>query len=151
VDKNSYTEEKKRIPVIHEELHITSPNYASITGKRLFIKPNFFNKLDQKLSKDSVRLYDINFSYAYTDVDSLAIILPAGYNLESMPKDIAVDSKFGTYNMSFKVDENSIRIIRKHERPVATFPSSDYNDLVTFYDAIYKADRSQLVFVKKEN
>ena len=150
VEKNSYTEDKKRIPAIHEELHITSPNCASITGKRLFIKPNFFNKSDQRLLKDSVRLYDISFRSAYKDVDTVTITLPAGYSLEAMPKDVAISNKFGTYAISYKVTENTIQLLRTNERSVANFPASDYADLVTFFDAIYKADRSQFVFVKKE-
>ena len=151
VEKNNYTEEKKRIPLIHQELHITSPNYASITGKRLFIKPNIFNKSLYKLSKDSIRLYDINISSAYRDIDSVNIALPAGYTLEAMPKDVALNTKFGTYSISYKIKDNTVLMLRTDERSAATFPASDYNDLVTFYDAIYKADRSQLVFVKKEN
>ncbi len=30
------------------------------------------------------------------------------------------------------------------------FPAKDYNDLVEFYDVIYKADRTKIVLVKKD-
>jgi len=29
------------------------------------------------------------------------------------------------------------------------FPAKDYSDLVSYYDAIYKADRNRVVLVKK--
>ena len=150
VEKNEYSEEKKRIPVIREILHITSPNYAGITGKRLFIKPNLFNKFSTRLSKDSTRRYDIVFKTAYKDVDSVTIALPAGYTLEAAPKNVSINNQFGAYNISYIVNENNIRVVRINEVAVATFPASDYNELVKYYDAIYKSDRNQLVFVKKE-
>lgn len=151
VEKNEYSEEKKSIPVVHQNLHITSPGYASLTGKRLFVKPNMFNKSNLKLSKDSVRKYAINFHWPYRDVDSVNITLPEGYRLESMPKDVALNTKFGNYSISFTTDGSHLKMIRTDERSANTFPAADYNDLVAFYDAIFKADRSQFVFVKKEN
>ena len=151
VEKSDYKEVKSRIPVIDEDLHITSPAYAGITGKRLFIKPNLFNKSSIKLTKDSTRQYPIEFISAFKDIDTLSIALPAGYALEAMPKDVMLNSKFGSYTISFKVDDNSITAIRTEEGSAATFPAADYNDLVNYYDAMYKADRGQIVFVKKEN
>ncbi len=151
VEKSNYAELKKKIPMVNEDLHITSPNYASLTGKRLFIKPDIFNKSNRKLSKDSIRLYDICFTSAYRDVDSVFITLPPGYSLEAIPKDLSLNTKFGTYSIGYRIKDNIIEMIRTDERSAATFPASDYNDLVAFYDAIYKADRNQLVFVKKDN
>ena len=151
VEKSNYTEEKSRIPLIREDLHITSPNYAAITGKRLFVKPNLFNKTSTKLSKDSVRQYNIAIKSSYKDVDTIVIKVPAGYTLEALPKDIALESKFGKYSISFKVADNTIMMLRTSEVSAITLPATDYLDLVKYYDAMYKADYSQIVFVKKDN
>ncbi|TKK71951.1 DUF3857 domain-containing protein [Ilyomonas limi] len=151
VEKNDYSEVKGRIPVIHEDLHITSPNYASITGKRLFIKPNLFNKTGTKLSKDSARVYDIAISSSYMDVDTVIIQIPAGYTVEAMPKDVALESKFGKYSINFKVADSAITMLRTNEVSAVMLPASEYEALVNYYDAMYKADRSQIVFVKKDN
>ena len=151
VDKNEYTEDKKCIPVVHQSLHISSPGYASVTGKRLFIKPDIFNKWNTKLSQDSIRKYDISFRKAYRDVDSVNIAFPEGYTLEAMPKDVQLATKFGTYNIHYKVDGTHLYMVRTQENSVNTFPASDYKELVSYFDAMYKADRNQFVFVKKEN
>lgn len=151
VEKNDYSEVKGRIPVIHEDLHITSPNYASITGKRLFIKPNLFNKAGTKLSKDSARVYDIAISSSYKDIDTIVIQIPAGYIVEAMPKDVALESKFGKYSINFKVADSAITMLRTNEVSAVMLPASEYEALVNYYDTMYKADRSQIVFVKKDN
>jgi len=88
VDKSDYSEEKGRIPVVKEVLHLTSPGYANITGKRFFVTPNLFNRTATRYSADSVRKYDIVFKEAYHDVDSIVITIPEGYTVESMPQPI---------------------------------------------------------------
>ncbi|MEP7317975.1 MAG: DUF3857 domain-containing protein [Panacibacter sp.] len=150
VDKYDYKEQPGIIPVVDEYLHITSPGYATVSGKRLFVQPNLFNKSATKLSKDSVRKYDIEYTNAYKDADTISITIPAGYTPEAMPSNTSISNKFGTYSISFKVTGNQIEVLRVQVSDKARYPASDYPDLVKFYDDIYKADRSRIVFVKKE-
>ncbi|MBC7652509.1 MAG: DUF3857 domain-containing protein [Deinococcales bacterium] len=149
VEKITYKETKNRIPAIDEYLSITSNSYASITGKRLFILPNLFNK-ESKLPTDKPRQYDIVYRSAYKDVDSIFIKIPDGYTLEAMPKDINIANKFGSYNMSYKVTGSNIELIRVYEQTANRFPAKDYDELVKFYDAMFKGDRARIVMVKKE-
>jgi len=150
IDKSNYEEEKGRIPVMKEYLHVTSVGYASVTGKRLFIAPNLFNKTGLKYSPDSVRKYDIVYNLAFTDIDSVAIQVPGGYITESMPQPVKLESKFGKYSCSVKVEGDKIYYTRLYEKNKSRFPASDYAELVKFQEQIYKADRTKIVLVKKE-
>jgi len=150
VEKSEYTEHKGRIPEVDEYLKIISPLYANISGKRLFIQPNLFNKLGTKLSSDKPRKYDIRFNMSYQDVDSIDILVPNGYEAESIPKNVSVQQKWGKYNIKFIVAENKITMIRTHEMYAGTYPANDYVLLVKYFDDIFKADRSKIVLVKKE-
>ncbi len=150
VDKSDYVEEKGKLPAVKEFLHITSPGYANITGKRLFVTPNLFNRTGTRYSADSVRKYDIVFTEAYRDVDSIVLNVPDGYTTESMPQNISIESKFGKYDAKLKVEGNKIVYYRMHEKPEGRFPAKDYSDLVKFQEQIYKADRAKIVLVKKE-
>ena len=147
VEKIEYKETKAAVPAMDEALTITSLSYASVTGKRLFVAPNLFNK-ESRLTENTNRYFDIVFKDSYRDIDSIHIILPQGYIVESLPKDVSLKNKFGTYNISFKMKENAIELIRKREQDEATFPASDYSQLVEYFDAMTKADRSKLVMVK---
>ncbi len=53
------------------------------------------------------------------------------------------------YGFSIKINGNEIELIRTDARYNSTFPASAYPDMVSFYDAIYKADHSKIVFVKE--
>jgi hypothetical protein len=149
VIKNEYKETKGRIPVIDEYLKISAPNYASISGKRLFIVPDLFDK-EAKLPNNKPRQFEIELGYPFRDVDTINVKIPAGYAVESLPKETVISNKFGKYSIVSKVNENAIILYRLHEEYMGHYPAKDYDELVKFYDDMYKADRAKIVLVKKE-
>ncbi|HEY6503035.1 MAG TPA: DUF3857 domain-containing protein [Chitinophagaceae bacterium] len=150
INQFEYKEEKKSLPVVNESLDITVSNYATITGKRLFIVPNVMTRSYRKPSQDTARKYDIQLGIEYRDVDTVEIELPKGYEAEAMPQDVSVNSKFGKYNCSIKLKDNKLCYYRSIESYSGRFPAKEYNDLVKFYEAVYKADRNKVVLVKNE-
>ncbi len=80
----------------------------------------------------------------------MEIEIPAGYSIEAMPKDVAIQSKFGNYSSSVKYKDNKLFYYRSIEQNSGRFPAKDFNDLAEYYSAIYKADRSRVVLVKDE-
>jgi hypothetical protein len=151
VDKSNYEEQKGTIPVIKEYLHVVSPNYASVSGKRLFVNPDLFDRSSTRLSPDSVRRYDFVYKEAFTDIDSVTLKIPTGYQPEAVPSDVAIDSRFGKYSSSVKVMPDKIVYYRRYEKSIGSFPPADYPDLVKFYERLYKSDHSRIVLVRKEN
>jgi hypothetical protein len=150
IEKSAYTEEKGYVPVVKEYIKVAAPSYASITGKRLFITPNLFNRSVTKLPLDEPRKFDIEFDYAFRDEDTISITVPAGYEAEALPKNIDIQSKFGKYSIAYKIDGNKIELIRKYETDAKRYPAKDYADLAAFFEQKYKADRARIVMVKKE-
>lgn len=146
----NYKENKTALPVVEESLDIVVSNYATLTGKRLFIIPNIMTRTHRKLQADVERKYDLELGYEYRDIDSVEISLPEGYAGESMPQDVSIDSKFGKYRSSVKLNGNKLIYYRYLEHSGGRFPAKDYADLVRFYEAIYKADRNKVVLVKNQ-
>ena len=145
-----YKENKSAIPSIDESLNIIVSNYATITGKRLFIVPNIMTRHNRKLSADSARKFDIDLGFEYRDVDTVELTLPAGYAIESMPQDVSISGKFGKYNCSVKLQGTQLFYYRGIEHYGGQFPAKDYPELVIFYETIYKADRNKVVLVKNQ-
>ncbi len=147
---NKYTEHKGVVPAVTESLQVSITNYATITGKRLFIAPYFFGSASTKLSPDTARKYDYLVKNAYRDVDSVEIKIPAGYSAESLPKNVLLESKFGKYVSTVKVENDKITYYRLVEQYSGRFPPTEYSNLVKFHDQVYKADRTKIVLVKGE-
>lgn len=146
----NYKENKSSLPSVEESLNITVNNYATITGKRLFIIPNVMTRAHRKLSADVERKYEIQLGYEYKDIDTVEIEIPKGYIAEAIPQNVKIESKFGKYNASVKLVDNKITYYRHYEHYSGRFPATDYAELVKFYEAIYKADRNRVVLVKQE-
>jgi hypothetical protein len=103
-----------------------------------------------KLKSDDKGKYPVSLNFEYRDIDTAVIEIPAGYTVENMPAPVKIESKFGKYSASVDVQPDQIIYYRNIEKFSGQFPPSDYNELVKFYDQLYKADRSRVVLVKKE-
>ena len=147
IESVEYKEQKGKIPVIDEYIKMSSLNYASVSGKRIFLQPNLFNK-GSKYAEEKNRKYAVQIKYSYVDIDSINIQIPPGYKVEAMPKTENIKTKFGEYKIEYQFEGNTIHLIRFHEENANTYPAEEYSNLVKFYDAIYKADRAKMVFVK---
>ncbi|MBI3139182.1 MAG: DUF3857 domain-containing protein [Sphingobacteriales bacterium] len=150
VNSFEYKETRSVLPEVEEKLDITVNNYATLTGKRLFIVPNVMTRTYHRLTPNEDRKFDIELGFEYKDVDTVEITIPAGYSAESVPAEISLSTKFGNYQSRVKVEGNRITYYRSIEHFSGTYPAKDYADLVKFYDAMYKADRNKLVLVKNE-
>ncbi len=150
INNFGYKEIKSPLPLIDEFLDITVKNYAVITGKRLFIVPNIMTRANLKLPMETERKYDLELKDEFQEIDTAEIELPGGYEIEAMPRDVSLLSKFGKYTCSLSKSSNKLVYYRHYEHYKGQYPASDYPELVKFYEAVYKADRNKVVFVKKE-
>jgi hypothetical protein len=151
VSQFEYKENRESaLPSIDEFLTISVSNYATITGRRLFITPNVMTRSYRKLTPDTARKYDILFELEYRDVDTVEIELPAGYTPEAMPQPVAISSPFGKYTSSVKLTGNKLFYYRSIEQYSGRFPAKEYANLVKYYEDVYKADRNRVVLVKNE-
>ncbi|MCC6288336.1 MAG: DUF3857 and transglutaminase domain-containing protein [Chitinophagaceae bacterium] len=146
----SFMEDKAPLPTLKEHLEVKALNYSPQTGKRLFVIPNVISRAYTKLKTSEDRKYPISLGMDYIDIDTTVVEIPQGYILEALPASLKLESKFGKFQCSTELKGNELIYYRYIEKNGGEFPASDYNDLVKFYDQIYKADRSRVVLVKKE-
>jgi hypothetical protein len=115
----------------------------------MFITPNILNKSGRRIDIEESRTVDFVFNSEWRDEDNYEIEIPDGYQLEVKPQDVSLKTKFGIYSCITKLDGNKIVYHRVREQYSGRFPAKDQNELAKYYDDIYKADRSKIVFVKK--
>ena len=145
-----YREERKSIPVLNENLDLVAENYATISGKRLFVMPNVLTRTNRKLQMDDNRKNDLVLDLEFRDIDTVVIEIPPGFSSESIPSNVQVRSKFGSYESSIDLKDNKLNYYRKYEHYRGRYPASDYGELAKFYETIYKADRCRVVLKKEE-
>ena len=151
VDKSHYEEKKGPMPVVTEDLHVVAPNYAGVSGRRLFITPNVFDRSRVRLPADSIRKYDFINDEAHTDIDSVIIAVPSGYQVEAMPKDVAINGHFGSFRSSVRFENDKLVYYRFLQQSEGRYPPAEYTALVKFYEQLYQSDNQRVVLVKKDN
>ncbi|OLY92953.1 hypothetical protein BUE76_14430 [Cnuella takakiae] len=146
----SYQQKHGSLPEVDEVLDLDIPRFATISGKRIFIQPNLLAQSTMKMSMDTSRTCDYVFDDPYHDEDSLELVLPEGYMPEAMPKPVTLHTKYGTYQFAVQLAGNKLQFSRKVERFAIRVPATEGPELVQFWDAVYKADRSRVVLVRQE-
>ena len=138
-------------PVITETLEMSVRSFAGKTGSRLFLKPNLMARTVE-LPVSAERKNDFYLplgTYNFTDGDSLSFELPAGFVPESALPAFKIQSIFGEYEAVATLTDNKLLYNRKLTVRGGRYKKADYNAWLDFLKAIKKADRAQVVLVKK--
>jgi len=126
------------------------PRYASATGKRLFLNPKLIER--RKSVPDAVvdRKQPVWLTYAWEDIDSLTFELPTGFVVENMPENVDLTTDFGAIKATYSQPESNKlvykRVLRSTKRRL---PPEQYEEYRKFLSTVVKADRAQVVLVKK--
>ncbi|MCO4293475.1 DUF3857 domain-containing protein [Solitalea sp. MAHUQ-68] len=147
----SYQVDKESKPTLTEHLELEFSNYFNISGKRIFLQPNLFNRMTSLPEKLEKRRSEILFYSATTDEDNIVYEVPVGYSLESKPNDVSLKSEFGEFTASVKLENNQLIYSRKLIRNEGRFAPEKYNALLDFLTAIAKSDKAKVVLVTTGN
>ncbi len=130
------------------------PEFADVTGKRLFVQPSVLEKGVEPLFTQDKRQSDIVFSYPWTETDDFSISLPEGYSLEagSAPSPLDLDV-LGTFKIGLGLSKKTGAIIfkRNQEIDIHQVSSRGYNILKDLFVEINQRDQHTLTFKKADS
>jgi Domain of Unknown Function with PDB structure (DUF3857)/Transglutaminase-like superfamily len=140
---------KKPKPYIEENLTLDVKSLGSVSGKRLFLPFNLFTKRESVPSLDSTRLFEVQADdRGFTEDETINIVLPDGYSLESKTTPLSIESIFGRFELTMNFQEKILTINRKLIVNNKVQPKDSFPKLVDFFKAVSKADKTKLVLVK---
>ncbi|HNP53799.1 MAG TPA: hypothetical protein PKK69_04260, partial [Ferruginibacter sp.] len=122
----SYQEEKKSLPLITETYRLQADNYASLTGKRMFITPNVLSRGGQKMDAAYARKLPIQVHQAYQQTDTIRLTIPAGYSIESGMDAVKLQSTFGSYERKLQLQGTQLILIRTYTQQNGLFEAKTY-------------------------
>jgi transglutaminase-like putative cysteine protease len=143
-----YVQADKTIPVLTEEINFKTNPLLTKGGDKLFLVVNQINRRESVPLKVENRKTYFAVPFSYNDDDEISYILPKGYNVEFIPKDITITSEFGSYTAKFSVKDNMIVYSRTQTMNDKKYPPEKYGEYVDFYKKIYQADKQKAVLTK---
>jgi hypothetical protein len=124
-------------------------NAGVFTVSRILINPNILNQRSGvSLPENESRKFPLEFEYPYVLLDSVAMHLPFGYELEAGPKPCDLQTAFTAYTTSYSFQESIFKYTRRYELKVKTIPAELYSEYVDFIKKVAKNDQTKFVFKK---
>jgi hypothetical protein len=132
--------------------HIKIPAYALRTGKRFLIQPLFFQRGAQPIFSSTERVNPIEFRYAWMENDTVSIMLPEGYTVDSAEGSGTINfGQPGSHQISMSIrDSRELVCLRKlvfGKGGALYFPMSFYPQIKTAFEKIQQRD-GQMISLK---
>jgi hypothetical protein len=143
-----YRQEDGAVPTITGSLEMTIPAYATLTGNRMFIPLNTFNRVRPLPPLEEVRVGPVYPGISFIDADSIVIRIPAGFAPESLAAPASFNTTFGSYDAEVTRNNNEMLYVRTFANEGGEFPPEKYEAYHAFIKQISKADKSKVVLLK---
>lgn len=130
--------------------HVRIPGYAERTGKRLFLRPAFFQYGASPLFSTTSRKHPIYFHYPWSEEDSVEIELPAGFALDNADAPAPFNSgEISAYKPSLGVTPDGRFLVFKRNfffgrGGFIVFPATTYVQLKGMFDALHQQDQHSI-------
>ncbi len=147
LEKSTFSNDKEKV-VFSENVSVQAEAYATISGDRILVAPNVFNKVTYVPKRYRNRKQNVVIERGYLDEDEIIVKLPKGYKIEAKPDDVDLKTKFGTYSFSISTINDELVYKRKLLMIEGVHPKEEYVNYRSFRKQIKKLDNSKIILKK---
>ncbi|MCL2073414.1 MAG: transglutaminase-like domain-containing protein [Marinilabiliaceae bacterium] len=141
-------DDKSPLPLLTINYDWTTPAYGTKTGNRLFIPVNPFRSQYSWIQKNN-RINDIEFVSGVLYSDSIYIIIPEEYEIETLPTSNIEKSHYGTFETQIVPDDKGILIKQTLYRPSGYYNVEEYQSIKSFFEIVNKAYNEKITLRRK--
>jgi hypothetical protein len=130
--------------------HVVVPNYTQRTGKRLFLRPDYFASGFGSFFTESTRHNNVYFQFPWSEFDTIELKLPAGFVLDHADAPAGVKAPpTCVYTVRIALDKANNRLqYERHltfgDRDLLMFSKDVYPTLKKVFDTIHESDNHML-------
>jgi hypothetical protein len=126
--------------------HIVIPNYTQRSGKRLFVRPDYFASGNGSLFNESTRYNNIYFEFPWSEFDTIEMKVPTGFVLDHADAPTGIKAPpTCVYTVQIRVDQANNAL--KYERRLVfggtdllMFDKQVYPTLKKVFDTMHGSD-----------
>ena len=119
--------------------------WAASAGRRALLPVGLFGGSEKHTFEHSSRVHPVCFDYRYQHKDDIAIELPAGWQVTSVPKARASDLKAVAFSNSAQESGGTLRLQRELTVNMAFADAKSYVPLRGFFQLVRAGDEDQVV------
>ena len=132
--------------VFTEKAKLNVSQYANAVGDDFLFCANIFNQSQYIPPRITDRKQPLYLALSYMDTDSVEVELPENFSVEALPEEKLIETKFGSYRISFtQLSENKIAYRRELKIYKGTYPSDEYKNYRDFRRTIARLDKMKIL------
>jgi hypothetical protein len=127
------------------EFELRVPGWAAAAGNRSLMPIGLFGGSEKHTFEHSARVHPLYFMFPHQHTDELAIELPPGWQVSSVPKARAADIKVASYNSSAQIAGGTLNVKREFMLNTIVIQQKYYLQVRDFYQTVRAGDEDQIV------
>ncbi len=133
--------------VITFDIDFKTNNFSKNAGNSLLFRAVPIYS-DNVYKIDESRSLPFEIRQSFEDEYEIDFSIPKGYKIDETPDNVALNSEFGYYKLSFVKKGEEIKVLRKIQVNKGTYPKEKYNEYVGFRKKIINMDNSKILITK---
>ncbi len=132
-----------------ENAKIEAADYGKLSGNRMLVVVNAFNRLSGNLKRIKDRKTAFEVDRGFYDSDEIEIAIPDGFSIEALPSPIQLQTNFGEYKTEVVIKSDTLLLYKRTLLlKTGTYDKSEYEDFRKFWDQISRNDYAKMVLLK---
>jgi transglutaminase-like putative cysteine protease len=132
-----------------ENIEIESEKYATFSSNKILFVVNAFNQNDFNIKRIRNRKNAFEVQRGSYDADEITVILPQGFSIETMPKDVTYNSKFGEYKTEIiKKEDSNFVYKRTFLLKKGQYSNTEYEEFRLYLEQIARHDNAKIIAIK---
>lgn len=132
-------------PTLVAEFSVTIPGWASLSGHRALFPVGIFGGTETHVFEQSERVHPVYFDYLSQKLDDVAIELPPGWQVSSIPHPLNQDLHVVGYAFSADNNKGRLHLMRKLDINILLLETKYYLPLRSFFQGVRTGDEQQIV------
>lgn len=150
IDEYTTQNDKDLSKPMIENFSFKHGNVSERIGNKLYFSPMLYYARTENPFKEEDREFPVDFPFPYQDKYSFNITIPDGYEVESLPKPIAIamENNIGTFKYNITSSAKQIQLSVSLDINFSTIPSDYYETLKNFYKTMIEKQNEKVVLRK---
>jgi len=127
------------------EYDLKVPGWASAAGRRALLPFGLFSASEKQVFDHTNRVHPVYFHYPFEKDDDVAIQLPLGWQVSSVPKELTKDEKIVMYLRKVEDDKGTLHLTRLLRSDLLMIDAKNYPALRNFYQLVRTGDEEQII------
>jgi hypothetical protein len=136
---------KNSDPSLVAEFEVKVPGWAASAGHRALLPVGLFSQTEKHVFEHANRTHPLYFEFPFQKIDDIAIELPTGWQVSSLPKPVSQGPKPVGYNLKVDGDKQKLHWSRTLDVDLLGLETKYYPAMRKFFETVRTGDEQQIV------